>query len=171
MNQEKTSAIRNTNVFRFAPCVRPWFPSNNTTFAFGLDVESATNCLFFTNTFTVNLTSNIGPSGLGPFPFNAGIAVLWGTSNSFYSNILTEYPAGYATNYYGIGLFSSWLQVNSSDNIINFTNNTFSNYGLGVFAAGYPIYGANNPPNTWSTNIESRINNGYTLSHSKPIRA
>ena len=73
-----------------------------------------------------------------------------GSSNHFSGNTVTVSPAQYTTNgsgYYGIAVNAMFLDANFD----NFTNNFFTNGGLGVLAEGYPITGSV-APNTDTTN-------------------
>ena len=108
------------------------------------------------------MSTNIGPSGLGPFPFNAGIAVTEGMSNAFTNNTFSASPTASATNYYGIGLNEFWLSVDAKTNINNFISNSFAPSGLGAYAEGYPLTNTA-PPNSWTTNeiTNNIMANGY----------
>jgi hypothetical protein len=152
------------------PATNISFYSNTNTLAsgalgygLGITVQEAVGCLFSNNNFTLNLSNVVTTTNIAfPALFNAGIAVIGGTTNDyFFGNTFTVTPTNSVTNgsgYYGISVNEMFLNTNVSGNIDNFTNNTFIPWGLGVgvFATNYP-FGATSP-NTESNNaVETNI--------------
>jgi hypothetical protein len=130
--------------------------SSSKSWAFGVNLWPYINypCCsntFYNNTFTLNLSTVCTNTSTGsfPFPFNAGIAATYEcTSNNYFSNNSFTVSASNTVNgYYGIALNQMFLDANFD----NFTNNIFTNGGLGVYATNYPF--GTNSPNTDGTNL------------------
>ncbi len=149
-----TNVSVHNNTIAVASSALPYFG-----WAQGIGVAACSNNTFYSNTITLNLanvvTNPLPSPAAYSFTYNVGIAVVEGSSNYFSNNTLTVSPAQYVTNgsgYYGIAVNQMFLNTNFN----NFTNNIFTNGGLGVLATNYPF--GSTLPNTDNTNtIQANI--------------
>jgi hypothetical protein len=111
---------------------------------------------YYNNTIILNLSNLVGTPESYPFSFSAGIAATFGSNNYFSNNTITVSASNSNNSYYGIALNQMFLDSNFD----NFTNNTFTTGGLGVFAEYYPINPTYPYPNNTSNSV---ITNGIFL--------
>ena len=121
-----------------------------------LNALVAVDCSFSNNSFTLNVSNVVTNTSLDgyPFTYNTGIAASYGSGNYFSNNTFTVSASNTVNGYYGIALNQMFLDANFD----NFTNNIFTNGGLGVFAEGYgPTFSSNFPNNMSNQFIETTI--------------